>query len=279
MNQHRVKTDVPVTHHELPPDKHQLLKKAVRLEWLTIAYLLSAIVALYLTLGSSQAMKAAWAEDILSLLPPVAFLIASRVRRRSPNEQFPYGYHRATSIAFLCASMALLALGSFVLFDSVTKLLMFEHPPIGLVKPFGDRPIWLGWPMLAALAWSALPAVLLGRAKQPLARELHDKVLVADAEMNRADWLTAGAAMLGVIGIVAIADLMDKEPTVVDHSRLDPLPLWVRNELMLLDWVKDAEVRLRQEGSCLLRRGVPGPGRRPGPGRAPPAGQPASARP
>ena len=70
MNQHRVKTDVPVTHHELTPDKHQLLKKAVRLEWLTIAYLLSAIVALYFTLGSSQAMKAAWAEDILSLLPP-----------------------------------------------------------------------------------------------------------------------------------------------------------------------------------------------------------------
>ena len=265
-----------MTHHELPPDKHQLLKKAVWLEWLTIAYLLSAIVALYLTLGSSQAMKAAWAEDILSLLPPVAFLIASRVRRRSPNQQFPYGYHRATSIAFLCASMALLALGSFVLFDSVTKLLMFEHPPIGVVKPFGDQPIWLGWPMLAALAWSALPAVLLGRAKQPLARELHDKVLVADADMNRADWLTAGAAMLGVIGIgfglwwadgvaatvisldithdglknlkVAIADLMDREPTVVDHSRPDPLPLWIRNELMLLDWVKDAEVRLREEG-------------------------------
>ena len=45
-----------MTHHELPPDKHQLLKKAVRLEWLTIAYLLSAIVILYFTLGSSQAM-------------------------------------------------------------------------------------------------------------------------------------------------------------------------------------------------------------------------------
>jgi hypothetical protein len=58
-----------VTHHELPPDKHQLLNKAVRLEWLTIAYLLSAVAVLYLTLGSSQAMKAAWAEDILSLLP------------------------------------------------------------------------------------------------------------------------------------------------------------------------------------------------------------------
>ena len=265
-----------MTHHELPTDKHGLLKKAVRLEWLTIAYLLSAIVALYLTLGNSQAMKAAWAEDILSLLPPIAFLIASRVRRRSPNQQFPYGYHRVTSIAFLCASMALLALGSFILYDSVTKLLKFEHPPIDLVKPFGDQPIWLGWLMLAALAWSALPAVFLGRAKQPLARELHDKVLYADAEMNRADWLTAGAAMAGVIGIglglwwadavaasiisldithdgyknlkVAFADLMDKEPTVADHSRPDRLPVWVRNELLLLDWVKDAEVRLREEG-------------------------------
>jgi divalent metal cation (Fe/Co/Zn/Cd) transporter len=144
------------------------------------------------------------------------------------------------------------------------------------VKPLGDQLIWLGWLMLPALAWSALPAVFLGRAKQPLARELHDKVLFADAEMNRADWLTAGAAMLGVIGIgfglwwadavaatiisldithdgyknlkVAVADLMDKEPTVADHSRPDPLPLWVKNELLLLDWVKDAEVRLRELG-------------------------------
>ena len=267
-------------HHELPPDKHELLKKAVRLEWLTIAYLLSAIVILYFALGSSQAMKAAWAEDILSLLPPIAFLIASRVRRRQPNSKFPYGYHRVTSIAFLCASVALLALGSFVLYDSVMKLIKFEHPPIDLVKPIGDTPIWLGWLMLAALAYSALPAVFLGRAKQPLAKELHDKVLFADAEMNRADWLTAGAAMLGVIGIgvglwwadgvaatiisldithdgwknlkVAVADLMDKEPTIVDHSRDDPLPLWVKNELLLLDWVKDAEVRLREEGHVFI---------------------------
>jgi cation diffusion facilitator family transporter len=269
-----------MTHHELPPNKHQLLQKAVRLEWLTIAYLLSAVAVLYVTLGNSQAMKAAWAEDILSLLPPIAFLIAARVRRRSPNQRFPYGYHRVTSIAFLCASMALFALGAFILYDSLSKLLKFEHPPIDLVKPFGDQPIWLGWLMLGALAWSALPAVFLGRAKQPLARELHDKVLFADAEMNRADWLTAGAAMLGVIGIgfglwwadsvaasiisvdiardgyknlrVAVGDLMDKEPTVVDNSRSDPLPLWVKNELMLLDWVEDAEVRLREEGHVFV---------------------------
>jgi cation diffusion facilitator family transporter len=263
-------------HHELPPDKHEKLVKAVRLEWLSIGYLLSAIVLLYFTLGSSQAMKAAWVEDILGLTPPIAFLVASRVRNRKPNDRFPYGYHRATSIAYLCASVALLALGAFILYDSVSKLVKFEHPPIDLVKPFGDRPIWLGWLMLAALAYSTIPQVILGRLKQPLAKELNDKVLYADAEMNRADWMTGGAAMLGVVGIgfglwwadsvaasiisldivrdgyknlkVAVDDLMDKEPTIVGDSRADPLPLWIKNQLMIMDWVKDAEVRVREAG-------------------------------
>jgi cation diffusion facilitator family transporter len=267
-------------HHELPSDKHQKLAKAARLEWISTVYLLSAIVLLYFTLGSSQAMKATWFEDILGLTPPIAFLVASRVRRRQPNDRFPYGYHRATSIAYLCASVALLGLGAFILYDSVSKLLKFEHPPIDLVKPFGDRPIWLGWLMLGALAYSTVPQVILGRLKQPLARELNDKVLYADAEMNRADWMTGCAAMLGVIGIglglwwadavaasiisidivrdgqknlrVAVDDLMDKEPTVVDDSRADPLPLWIKNELLLLDWVKDAEVRLREGGHVFM---------------------------
>jgi cation diffusion facilitator family transporter len=267
-------------HHELPPEKHKLLVKAVRLEWCAIAYLLSAGVLLYFTLGSSQAMKAAWVEDILGLLPPTAFLIASRVRRWPPNGRFPYGYHRVTSIAFLTASLALLALGAFILYDSASKLLRFEHPPIDLVKPIGDEPVWLGWLMLLALAYSAVPQVVLGRLKQPLARELHDKVLFADAEMNRADWMTAGAAMLGVVGIglglwwadgvaaslisinivhdgyknlqAALGDLMDKEPTVVDHSRADPLPKRIETELRALPWVRDAEVRLREEGHVFI---------------------------
>jgi cation diffusion facilitator family transporter len=268
------------THHELPPDKHEKLLKAVRLEWISIVYLVTAITLLYFTLGSSQAMKAAWVEDILGLTPPIAFLVASRIRNRKPNDRFPYGYHRATAIAYLCASVALLALGAFILYDSVSKLVKFEHPPIDLVKPFGDRPVWLGWLMLGALAYSTAPQVLLGRLKQPLAKELNDKVLYADAEMNRADWMTGCAAMLGVVGIgfglwwadsvaaslisldivrdggknlrVAVVDLMDKEPTVVDDSRADPLPLWIKNELMLMDWVKDAEVRLRESGHVFV---------------------------
>jgi hypothetical protein len=66
-----------------------------------------------------------------------------------------------------------------------------------MVKPLGLGPVWLGWLMIAALAWSAIPSVVLGRAKLPLAAELHDKVLYADAKMNRANsraWASRSSA-------------------------------------------------------------------------------------
>ncbi|MPZ91324.1 MAG: cation transporter [Actinobacteria bacterium] len=260
---------------ELPPDKAKANQRAIRLEWITIGYLVSAIFFIYITLGASQAMKAAWIEDILSLVPPISFLVASRVRHRPPSERYPFGLHRAVSVGYLCASLALAAMGLFILYDSVSKLAAFEHAPIGLVQPWGE-PIWLGWFMIPALVYSAVPAVVLGRVKLPLARELHDKVLYADAKMNKADWLTAVAAMVGVIGIglglwwldslaailisldithdgiknlrTATADLMDERPTLIDSSALDPLPQRLRTELRSLDWVRDAAVRVREEG-------------------------------
>jgi divalent metal cation (Fe/Co/Zn/Cd) transporter len=88
------------------------MRRAVRLEWLTLAYLLSAVFFIYLTLGASQAMKTAWFEDILSLIPPAVFLVASRYRHRDPDERFPYGFHRVVTIAFLCAAVALFAMGA-----------------------------------------------------------------------------------------------------------------------------------------------------------------------
>ncbi|MGH2755388.1 MAG: cation transporter, partial [Actinomycetota bacterium] len=185
---------------ELPPQKERVRAKAVRFEWITIAYLVSAVVLVYLTLGASQAMKAVWLEDLLSLVPPMAFLIGDRVRRKPPDKEFPFGHHAAISIAYFAAAMALAGLGLFIFYDSFMKFISFEHAPIGVVQPFGE-PVWLGWFMLGALLWSAVPAVILGRIKISIARELHDKVLYADAEMNKADWMTAVAGMVGVIGI------------------------------------------------------------------------------
>ncbi|TQM79181.1 cation diffusion facilitator family transporter [Saccharothrix saharensis] len=265
--------------YELPPEKAALHRRAVRLEWWTIAFFVVAIAALAIVLGQSQAMKAAWVEDILALAPPIAFLVANRYRNRPPDEEHPYGHHRSVAIAFLASALALLALGGYILVESVLRLVQGERPPIGLIEVFGHT-IWLGWPMIAVLLATMVPAILLGRAKTKLAVQLHDKVLHADAEMNRADWLTAGAAVLGILGIgaglwwadavaaivisadivrdglrttrTAVADLMDRRPRTVTDNR--PHPLLTRLTSLTLDqpWVADAWIRLREEGHVFV---------------------------
>jgi cation diffusion facilitator family transporter len=260
---------------ELPEDLQPVMKKAKRLEWLTIAYMLSAVVFVGVTLGQSQAMKAAWIEDLLGFLPPAAFLIAARIRTRSATGQFPWGRHRAVSISFLVAAFALLVMGVYVFLDSAIKLAYAEHAPIGVIPLFGHE-VWLGWVMLVALFWSGAPSVLLGIRKRKLGDQLHDKVLFADAEMNRADWMTVVAAMLGVIGIglgfwwadsvaaifiaqdiirdgwrtvrAATHDLMDARPRRHDNSEYHPVVEQMQHEAESAPWVKQAAVRLREEG-------------------------------
>ena len=179
------------------------------------------------------------------------------------------------SIAHLCSALALFVMGTYLLVESLIKLITAEYPTINSVELFGQT-IWLGWLMLPALAWSGLPAVFLGRAKITLAEELHNKVLYADAKMNRADWLTASAAMVGVVGIGfglwwldavaaalislditkdgisnlrrAVVDLMDQAPTTIDEDDVDPLRDRLAEMLQDLDWVEDVDLRLREEG-------------------------------
>lgn len=257
-----------------PRDREALLRRATRLEWVTIIYLLVTIGLMYMVTGSSQSMRTAWIEDMLSLVPPLAFLIAIPITKRRPNGEFPYGYHRATSVAFFAGAVALFTMGSILLVESIVKLIKAEHPSIGAIELFGHD-IWLGWAMLAVLAWSCLP-VLLGRMKLPLARSLHDHVLHVDAAMNKADWLTAVGAAIGVIGVGlgfwwvdaaaagviaaditwdgfknlrdVMADMLDESPRTVDGNAHEGLPERVRGYLTGLDWVDDADVRIRDGG-------------------------------
>lgn len=259
----------------LPEHYQAMQRRAVRLAWWSIALLGSAVLAMYFVMGSSQAMKTAWIEDLLSLVPPIAYLIATRVAKRGPNQQFPYGYHRAISIAFLVSALALMTMGVLLLVESVVKLLTREHPTIQSME-LGRWFVWQGWPMLGVLVITGVIPVVLGHMKLPIARALHDKALHADADMNKADWLTALSAMLGVIGIgfgvwwsdaaaaafISLAitrdgakdlrrvvlDLMDRSPTHVDSGTPLDVPEKLRGALTALDWVSDADVRLREEG-------------------------------
>lgn len=91
----------------MPDAVEQAMKRARRLAWITVVYLVSSVVVLMLVMGRSQAMKTEWIDDMLSVVPPISFLISSHVARRDANAKFPYGYLRATSVAFLAGSVAL----------------------------------------------------------------------------------------------------------------------------------------------------------------------------
>jgi len=267
----------PVKPYHLPDDKQQLINRAKRLAWITIAFMISIIAAVGFTMGSSEAMKAVWIEDLLSLIPPVAFLIGTRYFDRPPDEEFPYGYRRAVMIAFLTAAVALLGFGLYILIHAVSSLVMAEAPTIQTITIF-DRRIWLGWLMIAALVYSAIPPFILGRMKQPLAKELHQKALQTDANMNKGDWLSGLAGVLGKTGVAygywwadavaaiiisveilrdgfsdlqhSVAQLMNKRPSDVD-GKPDPIPDKVNEELEKLDWIERARVRLREDGDVL----------------------------
>jgi cation diffusion facilitator family transporter len=263
---------------ELPPRQAEMLKKAVRVQWLTIGFLAVAVFMIYLVLGNSQAMKAAWIEDLLSFLPPIAFLLAIRIINRPPTAKYPYGYHRSIGVAHLVAGVALATMGTFLLIDSGMGLLTAEHPPIGTVELFGTT-IWLGWLMMGALALTIPLPIYLGHVKMRLAEELHDKVLYADADMNKADWMTAVGGIVGVGGIglgiwwadaaaalfiaasilwdgyknmkAAITDLMDTRATTFDDKKPHPLVTTIDEHLRGLPWVQDAGSRVRDEGHVM----------------------------
>lgn len=263
----------------LPADKEQKLRKAISLEWLTIILMSSIIVVMYLAMGTSQAMKAALIEDIISLIPPIVFLIAVRVRSRRPDAAHPYGYSKATLLAFLCAAVAILVLGLFVLYEAGSTFIKQQHPTFGHFYLFKHWEIWSGWVMVAALTYSVIPPLVLGRMKLPLADALHESTLYADASMNRADWLTAGAAILGVIGIGfgiwwadavaagiigldvtrdgigntrrAISDLMDHRPAAVATGEPLGLETSMSEALRQRPGIEQVAVRLREEGHAI----------------------------
>jgi cation diffusion facilitator family transporter len=261
---------------ELPPDRKAALQRARRIEWISVAFLASIVVAM--VMGSSETMKAMWVEDTLSLVPSFSFLVGAHFRSRPPDEHYPYGYRRAVLVGFMAGAVALSFMGIYIALDAVMKLLKAEHPSIPTAQIFGMH-IWMGWIMLAVLIYSVIPPFVLGRMKLPLAAKLHDKALHVSATLNKGDWLSGIAGAAGMIGIAfgwwwadasaaafisieiikdgyenlrnSTAQLMNKRPTDIESKEKDPVVDNLQDALERLDWVKRARVRLREDGDVL----------------------------
>lgn len=265
-----------------PAEQARARAKSIKLAWLSVVLLLLASLGLLLTLGQSEAMKTAWVSDLLTILPPVSLLVASRYELRPPSVRFPYGYHRAIAVVFLVTAASLTLFGATLFLDAAMKLLKAERPPIGAFTMLGHRyDVWAGWPMIAALAFSAVAGLTIGLLKQPVSRVLQDKELDAEATMNRDEWMSEGAAIVGLLlvafgqwwgdavaaalislGVIrdgwsnlrhVIADLMDETPNPLGSSlgKPDPLPGRLRDTAESLPWVERAMVRLREHGRLL----------------------------
>ncbi len=260
---------------DLPDQQREALRSAVRWEWFTIGYTTVTIVLIALVVGGSQAMKTAWIEDMLSLIPQISFLLALLFIRRRPTQAFPYGLHRVMGVGHLVAGVALLAIGGSLAIESVVGLVKAEHPAIGTVRVFGTT-VWLGWFMVAVMALVVVGPFFYGHAKAKLAPVLHNKVLYADADMAKADWTTTVASIVGVLGVgvglwwldgvaalfisvgivwdgiknarTAILDLIDQRARTEDDSGVHPIMGRIVQRLEELPWVDAAAVRMRDMG-------------------------------
>ncbi|MFK4761159.1 cation transporter [Microbacterium sp. ZW T5_45] len=261
---------------DLPPEQHRALKKAVRWEVFTICYTSVTIALVAVVVGNSQAMRTAWIEDMLSLIPQLAFLTALIFVRRRPSRRHPYGLHRTMGVGHLVAGVALLVVGLNLAIEAVTGLLAAEHPTIGTVRVLGHT-VWLGWFMILVMAVIVVgPVFVYGPAKAKLAPVLHNKLLFADADMAKADWHTNVASVVGVLGIglgvwwldgaaalfisvgiihdgfrntkSAVIDLMDQQARTYDDKSVHPLAAEVVRLARGHGWIADAAVRLRDMG-------------------------------
>jgi len=261
-----------------PEEQRDERRKAKRLAWLSIVLLLSAAVLMYFVMGQSQAMKTAWVSDVLTAIPPMSLLVAMKYELRPATKRFPFGYLRSISISFLVTASILSIIGLYLLYDSLSKLIKQERPAIGTIELFGHQ-MWLGWLMIAVLAYSMCVGVLLGVLKKPVAEKLFDKELEAESKMNRAEWMSEAAAIIGIVLVAfghwwgdgaaaafisieivrdgwhnirqVVGDLMDESPTVMGKSELMDLPEKVKRAAERLPWVASAAVRLREHGHAI----------------------------
>lgn len=277
--------------NNLPSDIRPAMAKAKRLEWWTLIGIGSVVVVMYFTMGSSQAMKTAFLEDMLGLIPAITFLISARLEPKKPTEYYPYGFVRVNSLAFLASAVVLTAMGLWLLYDGLMGLMKSEHPTIGPVTMFGQT-FWLGWLMIGALAYSVIIPVVLGRLKKPVAEKLRDKVLHTDADMQKADWQTGVAGMAGIFGVglgfwwadsaaaaaisfsilfdgaknirTAAAELLDSMPRALAGAQISPEAGRLYDRLCK-HW-PEADIRVRESGRYILAdvRGIHPPEELPG---------------
>jgi cation diffusion facilitator family transporter len=268
--------------HRRGPSKEELrdgFQKMRRLAWATLIYQIFSAAILGSLMGGSQAMKTEWLENMLAVVPPLGVLLTWKTENHQPDNKHPFGYHRSGTVAFMAAAFAILGVGCWLFFESLMKLIHHEYPSIGGFNVFGHT-IWHGWLMMAAMGLTAIPQIVLGKMKTPVAQLLHDKALHADAEMNRANWMTNGGGLIGLALVAfgfwwgdslaalliscdiirdgwknvanSLSDVMDHHPQDLENDRQQPVVADAIKAVKDLPFVDDVQILMREHGRYLF---------------------------
>ena len=172
---------------------HDAYDTATKATWVTIIinFFLGLLKIVAGLVGNSWAIVADGLHTMSDLLSSTAVLIGLRVARKAPDKTHPYGHGKAEVLAARFVGFLLLAVGAFILHESIGKL------------SASDDVIVI--PKQIAL-WAALISIVvkegLYRYKRHFAMKTGSTALKADAWHHRSDALTSLAALIGVAGAI-----------------------------------------------------------------------------
>ncbi len=162
---------------------------AVQFTWLTLVVngalaLLKTVIGL---IAVSHALIASALYSINDVLSAVIVMISMRVARQPADEDHAYGHGKAEFVAIGVLSTVLAVAVIFILVYSVVDILRgIEAPPHLIALP------------VAAVTMATNE--FLARRGHCAAQRVESPVLATNADHNRADAISAGAAMVGITG-------------------------------------------------------------------------------
>lgn len=171
----------PITDTERGP----LLRRARRLEWLTVGWnVVEAVIALGAAIGSgSIALLAFGLDSVVETASGVVILWRLRAERRAATVA---EVERVEDLARRGVAISLWALAAFVAVDATLALLAREAPSTSAVG------VVLLVLSIAVMRWLAV-------AKLDMGRRLHSHAVEADAAQTAACWQLSIVALAGLV--------------------------------------------------------------------------------
>src|SRR5262249_3194335 len=150
---------------------------------------LAAVKIIAGTFGNSYALIADGIESTADIVTSLIVWGGLQVAARPADEEHPYGYGKAESLAGIVGAIALLAAAVTIAVHSYYEIITPHHLP--------------HWSTLAVLAGVIAIKLALGRWVSMIGDELGSTALASDAWHHRSDALTSVAAFIGIsIGLV-----------------------------------------------------------------------------